>query len=77
MVILSSCTTSSKKVSNPSDYDRYLDLAENKTWNDAQKDYDFWSKKLEAAPNQYSYLSKIAHANATMFASTGKIDYLK
>ncbi|MBO3100088.1 tetratricopeptide repeat protein [Gelidibacter pelagius] len=77
LVILSSCTTSSKKVSNPSDYDRYLDLAENKTWNDAQKDYDFWSKKLEAAPNQYSYLSKIAHANATMFASTGKIDYLK
>ena len=77
LAILSSCTTSSKKVSNTSDYNRYLDLAENKTWNDAQKDYNFWSKKLEAAPNQYSYLSKIAHSNGAMFASTGKIDYLK
>ncbi|WP_317127985.1 tetratricopeptide repeat protein [Gelidibacter gilvus] len=77
LAILSSCTTSSKKVSNTSDYNRFLDLAENKTWNDAQKDYNFWSIKLEAAPNQYSYLSKIANTNGAMFASTGKIDYLK
>lgn len=77
LAILSSCTSSSKQVSNTSDYNRYLDLAENKTWNDAQKDYNFWSTKLEAAPNQHSYLSKIAHSNGVMFSATGKIAYLK
>lgn len=77
LVILSSCTNSSQKVSNISDYNLYLDRAENETWSNAQKDYDFWNKKLEDAANQYSYLSKIAHSNAAMFASTGKIDYLK
>ncbi|MBJ7881191.1 tetratricopeptide repeat protein [Gelidibacter salicanalis] len=77
LVILSSCTNSSQKVSNISDYDLYLDPTENETWTNAQKDYDFWNKKLEDATNQYSYLSKIAHSNAAMFASTGKIDYLK
>jgi tetratricopeptide (TPR) repeat protein len=77
LVILSSCNTSPKKVTNVSDYNDYLELAENKNLMDAEKEYAFWTAKTEEAHNPYSYSSQIAHAYASMFAATGKIDYLK
>lgn len=77
LFILSSCNTSSKKVTDASDYNRYLELADNKNMTDAQKDFDFWTTKSEEAYNPYSYSSQIANTYSTMFAATGKIDYLK
>lgn len=77
LVILSSCNTSSKKVTDTSDYNAYLELAENKNMLDAQKDYDFWTTKTKEAYNPYSFSSQIANTYSTMFAATGKIDYLK
>jgi len=77
LVIISSCSTSPENITNNTDYDQYLDRTENETWSNAQKNYDFWNTKLEKAPNQHSYLSKISNSNAAMFAATGNIDYLK
>ncbi len=77
LTLISSCNSSSKKVSNASDYNDYLDLVDNTSMKNAQENLDFWGSKLDAAPNQYSYLSEIAHSNSALFATTGKIDYLK
>ncbi|TDU39637.1 tetratricopeptide repeat protein [Gelidibacter sediminis] len=77
LVILSSCSTSPNKVSDVSDYNDYLNVAENKTMMDAQKDYDFWTAKSAEAHNPYSYASQIANSQSALFATTGNIDYLK
>lgn len=77
LIIVSSCTTSSKEVTKASDYDSYLNLTENKSIRDAQKDYDFWSAKSADAHNPYSYASQIANSQSALFAASGNVDYLK
>ena len=76
-LILSSCNTSPEKITNTSDYDTYIELAENKTLQNAMIDNEFWKHKLEKAPNQFPYISKIAATYSHLFAATGKIEYLK
>ena len=77
LCIVSSCNTSTKKVTKSSDYNNYLELAENKTLQNAQEEHDFWAQKYEKQPTQFSYLSKIAASYSHLFATTGKIEYLK
>lgn len=75
MLLCSSCNTKNK-VTNANDYEKYLSLNTNKTYNDALKIQKFWSKKLEENPNQYPYLTKIANAQSVLFNQTGTISYL-
>ncbi|MFD0991474.1 cell surface protein [Mariniflexile jejuense] len=72
-----SCTTSSKKITNSKQYNVYLESSNTKVLQDAQNELAFWQQKLEAQPNQFPYLAKIASANAHLFTITGDIQYLK
>ena len=77
LLILNSCTTTPKKITNSQDYNNYLELAENKTVQRAESNREFWTAKLEKHPNQYSNLSKTAASYSHLFSATGNIDYLK
>ncbi|MCH3885723.1 hypothetical protein [Tenacibaculum aquimarinum] len=72
-----SCTIDNEKqVTSAIDYNQFLELEENTTYNTAKTEEDFWSTKLQNSPTQYPYLSKIASANNTLFSSNGNIEYL-
>lgn len=75
---LLSCNTSSKKnqITDVNQYSEFLNLTNNQVYSDAKKEEVFWSNKLNKAPNQYPYLSKIAAANNALFTSKGSIQYL-
>ena len=72
-----SCTTSSKKITNSEAYNVYLEIPENTSLQKAEAELEFWKEKLEANPNQFPYLSKIAGCYSNLFAITGNIEYLK
>ncbi len=72
-----SCTIDNEKqFTSAIDYNQFLELEENTTYNTAKTEEDFWSTKLQNSPTQYPYLSKIASANNTLFSSNGNIEYL-
>lgn len=71
-----SCETKSDQVTNSNDYDKYLNLEENKSLAFTQGEIDFWQKKFDATPNQTSYLIQIASQYSKLFEITGNIDYL-
>ncbi|MCB0445286.1 MAG: cell surface protein [Gelidibacter sp.] len=77
LLLISSCAKSPKKITNTNDYNKYLELAENKTLQTAIDENEFWKAKLEAHPEQFSYLVKIAASYSHLFAITGDISYLK
>lgn len=72
---LFNCKKENKTVTNAKDYDVFL-IAENKKLNTAKKEHVFWANKLEATPNQYPYLAKIANAESQLFDATGNINNL-
>jgi len=76
LVTFSSCKNEGKQVSNPDDYNVYLQTSENTSQMAMQKEYAFWNSKLEKAPNQFLYLAKMAAANSQLFSQTGEISYL-
>jgi len=67
----------SEKITDIKDYRKYLQQTENKMHENALKELEFWTEKLQKTPNQFPYLSKIASANSLLFEATGNIDYLK
>ncbi len=71
-----SCKQKQPFQTNAKDYDKYLQSTENATIEIAQTELEFWSKKYEKAPNQVSYLSKMAGANDMLFEATGDVTYL-
>ncbi|WGD35003.1 cell surface protein [Olleya sp. YS] len=76
ILMASSCSENNKTITNPEDYNQYLTLQSNTETENALKDYNFWTNKLEATPNQFPYLSKIADAESRLFKSTGQIENL-
>lgn len=76
ILLMSSCNRKSEQITNQVDYNKYLDIKENKGVDFARSEIDFWQKKYNQAPNQISYLSKIASNYATLFEYTGNISYL-
>lgn len=76
-IIVSSCTTPPKKITDTNDYNIYLELAQNKALQAAKNDNEFWKQKLETTPNQFPYLGKLATSYSNLFEITGKISYLK
>jgi tetratricopeptide (TPR) repeat protein len=78
LLIIVSCSKSTQQqITDPKEYAAYLNVTENISLENAQKELEFWTTKLEATPNQYPYLQKIASANTQLFSITGNINYLK
>ncbi|AXO79839.1 cell surface protein [Olleya aquimaris] len=77
IIIVTSCSDKNQAITNPEDYNKYLVKQPSNETLEATADYNFWNKKIEAAPNQLSYLSQIASAETRLFKSTGYIKYLK
>jgi tetratricopeptide (TPR) repeat protein len=77
LLLLSSCDTKNEQVTDSNDYNNYLELAENKSVQNAESNRDFWIGKYKNNPNQFTYLNKIASSYSHLFAATGDIDYLK
>ncbi len=75
-LVLLGCDQSINKITNPIDYQKYLEIANNNGFDSAKEELTFWTQKLKKAPNQYPYLSKIAIANNQLFQVTGNIEYL-
>ncbi|WP_026755369.1 lipopolysaccharide assembly protein LapB [Sediminibacter sp. Hel_I_10] len=77
LLIFSCSNSSTSKVTDKKDYNNYLALAENSTYETAKKSNEFWSNKLDATPEQYPYLAKKASTYNRMFSASGEIEYLK
>ncbi len=76
IIFLFSCKSADSKITNAKDYEKYLVLADNKEVDFAKNEISFWRKKLDAAPNQLSYLLKLSSNHSKLFELTGDVDYL-
>ena len=74
--MLSSCNQKSNTITSQKDYDKYLEIKDNKSRDFAQSEIDFWQKKFDAAPNQISYLSLLASNYSKLFENTANVKYL-
>ena len=75
-LVMISCEKKSDQVTNPKDYNAFLEMKENKSLDFAKSEIDFWQKKFDAAPNQITYLSQIASNYSKLFEITGNINDL-
>ena len=71
-----SCTKKSDKIIAQKDYNKYLEIKDNKSRDFAQSEINFWQKKYDKAPNQTSYLSLLASNYSKLFENTGNVKYL-
>ncbi|TYC17858.1 cell surface protein [Bizionia gelidisalsuginis] len=77
LLTIASCSkiSNSKDITAAQDYNSFLNT-ENKTVDLINKEYAFWSQKLEKTPNQFPYLGKMAGLNGSKFETTGDISKL-
>lgn len=75
-LVLLSCNPKSNTVTSQKDYQKFLDIKDNKSKKFVQSEIDFWQKKFDAAPNQISYLSILASNYSKLFENTGNVKYL-
>ena len=75
-LVMISCEKKSEQITNPKDYNAFLEMKENKSLDFAKSEIDFWQKKFDAAPNQITYLSQIASNYSKLFEITGNINDL-
>ncbi len=75
-LVLLSCNQKSNTVTSQKDYQKYLDIKDNKSKKFVESEIDFWQKKFDAAPNQISYLSILASNYSKLFENTGEVKYL-
>ncbi|MEO8235625.1 MAG: cell surface protein [Flavobacterium sp.] len=75
-LVIISCEKKSEKVTNPKDYNVFLEMKENKSLDFTNSEIDFWQKKFDAAPNQITYLSQIASNYSKLFEIRGNINDL-
>lgn len=71
-----SCNQKSNTVTSQKEYNKYLEIKDNKSRDFVQGEIDFWQKKFDAAPNQISYLSLLASNYSKLFENTGNVKYL-
>jgi hypothetical protein len=74
--LMVSCTSKSNKIIAQKDYDKYLEIKDNKSKDFAQNEINFWQAKYDKAPNQTSYLSQLAINYSKLFENTGDVKYL-
>ena len=75
-LLLAGCQKRTTNITNREDYNHFLLSEIDKVKEFSQSEINFWQEKFDAAPNQISYLSKIAANYAALFEQTGDIDYL-
>lgn len=73
ILTISSCTNKPSQITKTSDYEKYLNVKENKSIDFANKEISFWQTKIDAAPNQKMYLGMLAANYGTLFQYTGDI----
>jgi tetratricopeptide (TPR) repeat protein len=71
-----SCNQKSNTITSQKDYDKYLEITDNKSRDFVQGEIDFWQKKFNASPNQISYLSLLASNYSKLFENTANVIYL-
>lgn len=71
-----SCNSKSDKIIAQKDYNKYLEIKDNKSRDFAQNEINFWQAKYDKAPNQTSYLSQLASNYSKLFENTGNVKYL-
>lgn len=76
LLFISCGKQSSEQITNQEDYNKYLQIKDNKSKDFAQSEINFWQKKYDSSPNQISYLSLLAANYSKLFENTGKIEYL-
>lgn len=76
LLLIVSCNEKSKKITDKSDYNTYLEIAESEMLQRAKGDLKFWEEKHEKEPNQFPYLLKIAASQSQIFSRTGNIEAL-
>lgn len=75
-LLFTGCDKKSDQITNVDDYDSFLVLNENEKTDFASKEIEFWQNKFNKAPNQTSYLNKIASNYSVLFEQTGDIQSL-
>ncbi|PVX47447.1 tetratricopeptide repeat protein [Flavobacterium sp. 103] len=73
VLCLSSCTNKPPQITNTLDYEKYLNIKDNKSIDFANREINFWQTKIDAAPNQKMYLGMLASNYGTLFQYTGNI----
>ncbi len=76
LLLIVSCAKESNVISNPKDYNTFLETKDKTDLTFVQNEIDFWQKKFDAAPNQITYLSQIASNYSKLFEITGNINHL-
>lgn len=75
-----SCNSNSnqqkKEIANKEDYKSYMASEKNIKLENTKKDIDFWQKKYDNNPNQYTYLIKLSSLYSQLFEITGHIKNL-
>ena len=75
-LLMLSCNQKSDKIIAQKDYNKYLEIKDNKSRDFAQSEINFWQKKYDKVPNQTSYLSLLASNYSKLFENTGNVKYL-
>lgn len=71
-----SCTKDSNAIVNPKDYNKYLEIKDNKSKDFTLSEINFWQKKYDKSPSQTTYLSLLASNYAVLFENTGNVKHL-
>lgn len=75
-LVLFSCNQKSNQITSQKEYNKYLEIKDNKSRDFVQAEIDFWQNKFDAAPNQISYLSLLASNYSKLFENTGDVKHL-
>lgn len=74
--LMSGCNQTPTKITDHADYDKYLEIKDNKSLDFTKSEIAFWQNKYDKAPNQISYLSLLASNYSKVFENTGEIKHL-
>ena len=66
-----------EQISNPKEYNSFLFSSNNKTYNRAYSEKEFWSKRLRPDSSGVGDLGPLANSYVLLFETTGDISYLK
>lgn len=66
-----------EQITNSKDYNSFLSSANNKTFNRALSEKEFWSQRLRPDSSGVGDLGPLANSYSLLFETTGEVDYLK
>lgn len=75
-LLFTGCDKKSDQITNVDEYDSFLVSNDNEKTDFALKEIEFWQNKYDNAPNQTSYLNKVAANYSVLFEQTGDIQSL-